>query len=249
MDYLSPYPELVKLFELNDKKIQTTILEKIISQPTESDSVGFVYGFTKSCDKNTRYNFYLKLGRTVRDPNKRIEEWVGEQVFSIKSIYNKKFERLVHLFFKFANVKRDNEKKIGSKEIEWFKFENSYHMDKHFVIARVNEINSLIDDLHLESISNDEKNEKNDKKINESNNIPNDISNNIPNNIIENYVEDKININNCSQIDLETINGISSILSGKIVKFRPYSNLDEIKLKVSGIGPVKLEEIKKTCVV
>lgn len=150
MEFLSTYPKLIELYELNTIDTKKKIINKINLLPSDTDCEGFVYGFTKPEDKNTRNSFFMKLGRTIRDPNIRIKEWSGEHVFSIKSTYNKKFERLVHLFFKFANVKRENKNNNDSEEIEWFKFEKKQNINKHYIIARVNEINSLLDDLYPE---------------------------------------------------------------------------------------------------
>lgn len=240
MEYLNKYPELVKLYKQASEKTQKKIIDKINEQPSDTDGVGYVYGFTKSEDKNTRYNFYMKMGRTSRkDPETRIEEWGGIQVFSIRSIYNKKFERLVHLFFEFANVHRKNKKKPGSFEVEWFKFDKSYNMNKSFIISKVNLINSLIEDMYLSDDDFVLDNEYNRTEIINKTNIVDKCLN-----------TDKIvllNINTCSKYELEKINGIGDKLLNLIISNRPYKCLDDIK-KNKGIGDVKFQNIKKHCV-
>lgn len=237
MNYLKNYPDLVKLYNLANDKVKIQIIEKIIERPSDSDGPGYVYGFTKSEDKNTRYNFYMKLGRTSRnDPGVRIDEWGGEEVFSIKSIYNKKFERLVHLFFKFANVHRDNKSKPGTKEVEWFRFTKANNINKNFIISRINLICSLIDDIYL---SNDDEDE-----------ITTNVSTNVSTiNKISVRSRSKINLKTCSKNDLLRINGIGNVLANAIINYREcvgISNVEDLT-EIRGIGNKKLDIISNYC--
>ena len=237
MNNLKNYPDLVKLYNLANDKVKIQIIEKIIERPSDTDGPGYVYGFTKSEDKNTRYNFYMKLGRTSRNvPSDRINEWGGEEVFSIKSIYNKKFERLVHLFFKFANVHRDNKSNPGSKEVEWFKFIKANNINKNFIISRINSICSLIDDIYL---SNDDEHEiKTDIKPKSITNDKNKIMSRV-----------KINLKTCSKNDLLRINGIGNVLANAIIDYREcvgISNVEDL-LEIRGIGNKRLDIISDSC--
>lgn len=56
----------------------------------------------------------------------------------------------------------------------------------------------------------------------------------------------RININNASQPQLETIPGIGPVLAGRIIEFREtrkFESVDEL-LQIKGIGPVTLEKIR-----
>jgi competence protein ComEA len=56
----------------------------------------------------------------------------------------------------------------------------------------------------------------------------------------------RININNASQPQLETIPGIGPVLAGRIIQFREtrqFDSVDEL-LQIKGIGPVTLEKIR-----
>lgn len=118
--------ELAPLFNLNTPDTQTKIIDIINSIKTihEHDH-GYVYGFLDTTDDNTKYNFYMKLGRTERKGNARLVEWekhIGHEilpVFSIVCSRHKIFERLVHLLFRFAHV---NRLRNMSRELEWFRF-------------------------------------------------------------------------------------------------------------------------------
>jgi DNA uptake protein ComE-like DNA-binding protein len=251
MEYLLKYPELFKLYNSQHADTQKKIILKINQTPSESDHEGFVYGFTKPEDKNTRNSFFMKLGRTDRNPDIRIKEWSGKQVFTIKSIYNKKFERLVHLFFKSHNVKRENKNKPASEEIEWFKFEKEHCINKHYIISRVNDINSLIDDLYLEDEYFDNSHSINIKSRITTLPIENNSSEtNLPveNNSSETNIKSSVkhSINDCSKEYLMKIKGIGEKLSKKIIENRPYKTLDEIK-KLSGIGNAKFNLIMEFC--
>jgi competence protein ComEA len=56
-----------------------------------------------------------------------------------------------------------------------------------------------------------------------------------------------INLNTAPKSELITIKGIGPVLAQKIIDGRPYRSLDEV-LKVKGIGPKKIIEIRNNCV-
>lgn len=155
MEYIIKH-NLVDLFELNSIDIQKKICEKIIDEPSATDGPGYVYGFYSKADKNTKNDFKIKLGRTVKNnPNDRIDEWNGKAVFIINTNYNKKLERLIHLFFKFAHEIKD----LGyKKEIEWFHFTKNFKINnniitKNNIITFVSTLDDMLNDVH--SINND----------------------------------------------------------------------------------------------
>ena len=55
-----------------------------------------------------------------------------------------------------------------------------------------------------------------------------------------------ININSASKSELTAIKGIGSVIAQRIIDGRPYITMDDL-LRVKGIGPKKLEQIKKQC--
>jgi hypothetical protein len=145
MDYIIKY-KLDTLFYLNDKYTQKQILEVLSREPSETDSIGFVYGFNKNDHlSKSNYDFYIKLGRTIRDPHTRISEWNGDQIFCKKSIYNKKFERLVHLFFNFAHEIIINKSK---RELEWFHFTDKFRITENKIVRYVTYIDDIINELY-----------------------------------------------------------------------------------------------------
>ena len=138
MKIISNNQKLYYLYNRNTKQIQNKIIECLVKEPSLTDGEGMVYGFTNKNDINKKNDFYVKLGRTTRlNPAIRINEQGGKQIFTLKTIYNKKLERLIHLFFKFAHEIRMNEN-TKKKEIEWFHF-----TEKIDVVGFINEINIL----------------------------------------------------------------------------------------------------------
>lgn len=140
---------LMELFKLNTARVQQQILSKLKENPSKVDVNGCVYGFGYQKDNNTKTNFWVKLGRTTKMPEKRIQEWNGEHVFSKKTDYNRKLERLIHLFFKFANVERV----VGvNREIEWFHFVQNQVGTKlvteNFIVRIVSQIDDLMNEVH-----------------------------------------------------------------------------------------------------
>lgn len=108
MNVISQYPNILKLFNRNNDVVKSKILKTLIEKPTQTDGTGWIYGFYSPKDKlQNRNNFWIKLGRTERNPFHRVElEWGGEMIFCLKTSYNYKLERIVHLFFDFAREER-----------------------------------------------------------------------------------------------------------------------------------------------
>ena len=122
-------PELLNILNKNTIKIQKRFYEVLYRNISETDGNGFIYGFTKDNDYT-----WIKIGRTVHaNPNKRVEQWKGDILFCQKTKNNKKIETLIHLLFKNKNIHRKNEK-TGSKEIEWFYFEEYINVTKILAI-------------------------------------------------------------------------------------------------------------------
>lgn len=59
-----------------------------------------------------------------------------------------------------------------------------------------------------------------------------------------NSINDKIDLNNTTKEELETIPGIGETLAKKIVENKPYDNLHKLKT-IPGISYKKFESIKK----
>lgn len=108
MDILYQYPDILELFNRNNVDSKNKILQILTKKPTQADGIGWIYGFYSPKDKSqNRNNFWIKLGRTERNPFHRVEyEWGGEMIFCLKTSYNYRLERLVHLFFDFARKER-----------------------------------------------------------------------------------------------------------------------------------------------
>jgi len=108
MDIISNFPPILELFNKNNDDTKNKILSTISSPPAQTDGTGWIYGFYSPKDKfQSKNNFWIKMGRTERNPFHRVErEWGGEMVFCLKTSYNYKLERLVHLFFDFAREER-----------------------------------------------------------------------------------------------------------------------------------------------
>jgi len=249
-------------------KQKKKIIQIIQKNPSPSDREGFVYGFLSPHDRNLRNNFWMKLGRTEKEnPEERVQEWRGTMVFCQKCLYNRRFERLVHLFFAFANERRifhknnivdtnidkkENKNEKIKKEIEWFHFMERINICKYISI-----IQELIENLYNCSINeiseNDQINGKERKYKEETNTIKNILSNQDNDNKKEkNEIITKININAAREPDLEEISGIGKKLAKNIVQYRKnnglFIDIYDIK-KVYGFGNKRFENIKDFIVI
>jgi hypothetical protein len=127
------------IFNRNDKETQNKILKCINKKPSDSDGAGYVYGF------NRDNKYFIKIGRTGRDVDIRIREWKGNKLFSIQTIYNKKLERLVHLFFNYGRFSITFNTKT---ETEWF----NEKVKLNDVILLTNTVNNIISTFYQQKI-------------------------------------------------------------------------------------------------
>ena len=127
---LQPIPPLLlNLLHQNTIEIQERFYNVLNRQVSDTEGIGFIYGFTKDNDYK-----WIKIGRTIHaNPNKRVTEWKGDILFCQKTIYNKKIETLIHLLLKNRNIHRENSK-TGGKEIEWFYFNEN---DKYINVPKI----------------------------------------------------------------------------------------------------------------
>lgn len=138
---------LETIFNMNTSAIKAEILNKLFENVSSEDKNGYVYGFYNENDINTTYNFKIKLGRSERKiPEKRIAEWSdSDQVFTKKTLFDRKLESLIRLFFNFSL----EYKFIGTKkEIEWHHFKNEHKMNENAIVRLVTQIDDLMNDCH-----------------------------------------------------------------------------------------------------
>lgn len=196
--------ELIPLFNRNTADTQNKIINSLNYSPSNSDCQGFVYGFDWLHDKNLRSNFFIKFGRTEKsDPRKRVVEWQGNTIFCLKSSYNRRLERLIHLFFRYANEHRMID---GHNQIEWFHF-----TEKTNVVMYVGLIHELIEDTF---------------KFNFSSNYDQQISyaKSVDYSVKQTQSSKKssklVNINTFTVSELTSLLGIGPALSNRIVRYR-----------------------------
>ncbi|AYV82468.1 MAG: helix-hairpin-helix motif protein [Hyperionvirus sp.] len=131
------------LYDRNNSSTRAKIQLELLKVPSATDSDGYVYGYNipGKYHPSARNNFHIKLGRTAKNnPNDRIvRQWGGEIQFCEKTIWNKKLERLIHLFFDFARF--DYIQPNGAREIEWFQFKEKINIKKYISI-----LNEIVDD-------------------------------------------------------------------------------------------------------
>jgi hypothetical protein len=121
--------ELDELLQQNKIETQKKFYNVLNREISETDGIGFIYGFTKDNDDK-----WIKIGRTMQtNPNKRVDQWKGDILFCQKTKNNKKIEILIHLLLKNRNIYRINFK-TGAKEIEWFYFDNFVNVPKILAI-------------------------------------------------------------------------------------------------------------------
>jgi DNA uptake protein ComE-like DNA-binding protein len=223
------YPALISCFDKNIPAVKTEIAEVLLKNPSDSDGDGFVYGYKKLSDKNTRNTFWMKLGRTIRSPQQRIAEWNGFEIFSTRSIYNKKLERLVHLFFKYAHqIRKSNDEQHN--EIEWFRF-----TERTNIQSIVSQINELIEDIFVVEEEETEEEIKVPTKITSVSALKYIVTASISK-------SNKININMCTKQELMSLSGIGTVISDNIIAKRPFKTIDELN-NVNRIGPIIYKKI------
>jgi competence ComEA-like helix-hairpin-helix protein len=240
------------LFEKNEEKNQNIIIKTINESTSVSDKPGFVYAGCKkesNTDINSGKNEYLKLGRTERTVEIRLKEQNLVKVFSVSTIYNKKAEKLVHLFFKFAHKYNPNK-----KGIEWFYFESftvaEIYKYTYNICELVKEIysndfsNSVIINDIVNNFSNsiilseitDNNNKININTVSQEQIYPDDLSNSVIH--TENNNNNKININTASSEEIKKLNGIGHILAERIIENRKsngiFTIIDDIQ-RIKGI--------------
>jgi len=219
---------LTSLYEKNDEETQILIETTINKKPSLTDEVGFVYGYTKEADANTKLNFQIKLGRTKHaNPNDRIKQWGGDIKFCQQTIYNKRLERLVHLFFRFANVHRVSSN--GDNEIEWFHFTEKINVSKYVSILA-----ELVEDLYGCDDDDDDDDVVEIKK---------------PVVVKSEIKQVKLNINTSSIAQLMTLDNIGMALATNIVAYREkngeFDDVVDLK-KCKGIGIARFNKIQNS---
>lgn len=111
MEILESYKDLTYLFNRNSLHKRQEIIKLLQTNPSDADGTGWVYGFYSPNDKQLNNDFWIKLGRTNRNPFVRVEqEWGGKLIFCLRSSYDHRLERLIHLFFDFAREERYKDK-------------------------------------------------------------------------------------------------------------------------------------------
>ena len=225
LNCLKKYPDLKFLYNRNTEAIKEKINEKLELPPSSTDKQGFVYGFFSPSDKNLRSNFWMKMGRTTKyDPNERIKEWNGDMIFCQKTSFNKKLERLIHLFFQYANEKRY---KNGKTEIEWFHF-----CEKINILKYTSQINELVDDLFLPDNSYFSKGQHASIKSKHT----------------DQNIQQVVNINKATKSELTQLPNIGNKLAMRIIEYRDnnglFGEIGSIK-NVPYVGKSKYDSISK----
>lgn len=239
MEKIDKNPELLKLYNMNDEHTKKQIILTLNKRPSFSDGVGWIYGFHRQNDEQNINNFWIKIGRTERNPFTRVEEWNGEMLLCIKTSYHHKLERLIHLFFDFAREpriseikedelsfcqkiyrffsckKRSRNQELYKQEIEWFHIKENINVNQ-----LVCQIWKLVEEYDHSSIYH--------------------------NNIV--YVEtEKININTATLNELLSIPHVGKVTANKIIALRnvhKFNNINEIK-NISKTISTKFDKISK----
>lgn len=233
MEYIIKNVSITDMFYKNDVEIQKKILKHLQTKPTDNDGVGYVYGFERRCDQNEEHDFFVKIGRTAKSkPSDRISEWGGNEIFAVKTIFNKKLERLVHLFFDFVRITRSCE---GKNEIEWFHFYNQ-NINIHNILAFVSVINGMVCEIFgkkQKTVVVPISREKPDLDT---------VTSSASVDVSKKHSQ-KLNLKICTEEDLYDLirrNNISHIGPKKIGALITYKRLDT---SVPGIGKVTYEKL------
>jgi predicted nucleic acid-binding OB-fold protein len=107
MDIIKANYLLYNLYNKNSLDIQKKIINTLISKPSNVDGLGWIYGFYSKKDKQLKTDYWIKIGRTERNPFHRVEnEWGGTMMYCISTTYNYRLERLIHLFLDYSRETR-----------------------------------------------------------------------------------------------------------------------------------------------
>jgi len=147
------------------------------------------------------------MGRTQRaDPYQRVMEQNGFMVFCIWTKYNRRLERVIHLFFRYANITK-------IKEREWFQFQESLNIGS--LVCQINEIvTDAMDQILRGSIPKphpEQKQSENSRKQPENS---------------------RVDLNRATKDELMTLPGIGKGLAERIIQHRkqygPFYNIEAL---------------------
>jgi hypothetical protein len=127
------------IFDLNTQETKNKIKDKINSKPSLSDKEGYIYGYQHEIT-NVKYNYYIKIGKSVDPSNRVIKQWKAKIIFIIYSKYYSLAERIIHLMLKYCNeILRDSQ--TQENRLEWFLINDLNVID--FVNKIINILNEL----------------------------------------------------------------------------------------------------------